>query len=281
MARRFDRGRMISKSILTSGDLVDLPIWQRWLWMGLILMADNAGLVRHNLSTFRSVILLGTRISPTQIEQALSTFQTRNMLSSRTLGDVSYWQITNFSAGQRLKDRETPLEREREREDEREREREGITHAPDPSIPRGGGEAVERLRLRLEGRYEPVVHSLLSEIGRWGPCAPPKAESIFLKLREPKAEALAAWRRYAEAHGQPSALAACQNFSHPDEVPPEPKGKTFAQDREAQTEEAENRKRAMDLEAQQARRAEAAARRDKTRPEELSVMLEKFKEKLR
>jgi hypothetical protein len=149
---------------------------------------------------------------------------------------------------------------------------------------RGGvnSPSVEEARVRLEGFYDETSSRLLQEITGMTGVGRALRSKIFVRLREPKAETLAAWRAYAESHGGAASVVGRMDlFGHPDELPPEPKGKTFAQSREAETEEAENRKRAMDLEAQQARRAEAAARRDKTRPEELSVMLEKFKEKLR
>lgn len=124
MARRYDRGRMISRSMYTSGDLVDLPAWQRLLWSGLIVFADNSGMVRDNDVLFRGTLLAGLRHSRDAVRRAIDTFAARSMLSRCKLDGVSYLKITNFDEGQRLKDRKGAQEREREREREDERERE-------------------------------------------------------------------------------------------------------------------------------------------------------------
>ena len=120
--------------------------------------------------------------------------------------------------------------------------------------------------------------SLLDQLGKWARCSRQKAEGIYLRLREPKAETFSAWQRHAEVEGKPAAIGAAQNYAHPDEVPPEPR-KTQTETRLA--EEAERKKRAREIEEQQRKRAEDAEKRERTRPEDIASLLEQYKEKKR
>lgn len=110
MARRFQPGRMISRSLYTSGDLVDQPAWVRLLWSGLIVFANEDGMIRDNIRFFSGTILAGLGIRPHRIRNALDTLTERRCISREILDDVSWLRITNFHHGQRLKWRE----RERE-----------------------------------------------------------------------------------------------------------------------------------------------------------------------
>lgn len=100
------RARLISRDFFTSADLTDLPAPARLLFAGLIVYADDAGIIRHHPRFFQRTILQGLRISLTAIEQWLDMLRTRNVLAPRKLEGVSCWKITNFAAFQRLKRRE-------------------------------------------------------------------------------------------------------------------------------------------------------------------------------
>jgi hypothetical protein len=99
---------MISESILDSGDLIDLPYWADKLWLGLILLADNSGWIRADSHRLRARCMLkrAHRMPAlAQVERAISTFVARSMLVPCRMEGVSGYRLTNFSAGQRLRDR--------------------------------------------------------------------------------------------------------------------------------------------------------------------------------
>lgn len=97
------RRRMIWDTIFSSGDLCDLPAAARWLWLGLIIFADDSGLVRENVHFFQRTILFGLRVSRERIRSWLALFEARGMLASCNLNGVTYYQITNFFSFQKLK----------------------------------------------------------------------------------------------------------------------------------------------------------------------------------
>jgi hypothetical protein len=97
------RRRMIHDGIFCSGDLVDLPAAARWLWLGLIVYADDDGMFRDNVRFFQRTILSGLRVSQERILTWLALFVSRGMLSTCKFNDVSGYRITNFFRFQKLK----------------------------------------------------------------------------------------------------------------------------------------------------------------------------------
>lgn len=85
----------------------------------------------------------------------------------------------------------------------------------------GGNPENDRLKLRLEGRYDPEIGRLVDEVAKFARSSPRTAEELFLRLREPKIETFRAWEHYAQAHSRAATLGAMHNWSHPDEVPEE------------------------------------------------------------
>lgn len=115
--------RLISRDFFTSGDLEDLGAKAKLLFAGLVVFADDAGVIRHQPRFYRNTILHGERASLVWIETTLSTLCERSVLTPCKLEGVSCYRITNFSRFQRLKRREG-----KRREDEVEGEGEAVAH---------------------------------------------------------------------------------------------------------------------------------------------------------
>lgn len=108
------RCRMIYDSIFSSPDLIDLPATARWLWLGMIVYADDNGMLRAHSGFLYHTIMTGTRTSQTRIRQFLSTFETRSMITPCTFEGISYYKITNFFRYQRLREGKGREENRRE-----------------------------------------------------------------------------------------------------------------------------------------------------------------------
>ncbi len=98
--------RMISREFFTSADLEGLGAKGKLLFAGLIVHADDAGIIRHHVGFYRACILHGERTSVAWVLHVLSTLEARHVLSPCNLEGVKCWRITNFSRFQRLKRRE-------------------------------------------------------------------------------------------------------------------------------------------------------------------------------
>ena len=97
------RGRMIGRGFFTSADLTDQPAWVRILWAGLVVFADDSGLIRDNERFFRGTLLCGLGIRRDRLLSAIGTFIARGMLSICQAKGVSHYQVTNFKTHQKLK----------------------------------------------------------------------------------------------------------------------------------------------------------------------------------
>ena len=189
---RFKRGRMISESILESGDLMDQPYWVRWLWLGILLKADNSGWIRDHMGLFRNSILSasapnGARTGPKSpgtgaISTAIELFVRRRMLEPRQLTFISGYQITNWSAGQKLKS----YKPSREDEDEDE-----MKIPPSPPLERGDERGSDSAAPREEPEVPDEVLRFAFDVLR-----AESDEQTFETLRRLKTrpEDLAGWR---------------------------------------------------------------------------------------
>ena len=102
--------RMISREFFTSADLQDQPYWASVLFAGMIVFADDAGVIRADPMYLRCIILAPNmhRRCPksADIVQVLNTYIARRMLTACNFEGVSCYKITNFTRFQRLKRRE-------------------------------------------------------------------------------------------------------------------------------------------------------------------------------
>ena len=207
--------RMISRDFFTSADLTDLPPAARLLFAGLIVYADDAGVVRHHPRFFQRTLLQGSRISLTLIEQWLDTLRTRNVLRSDILEGVKCWHITNFARFQRLKRREG-----KRREDEvKQLQRTSARQALDPKT--------ELLELTDAEQVEAWLHQTC----HFGSVKARKVLSLGVTMSDVKA-----WCEYEKLNGTEAMIGAIQGARNPDALPKKISGNSNGsiQDRERQ-----------------------------------------------
>jgi len=115
--------RMIHRDFFTSKDLEDLPATGRLLFNGMIVYADDAGIIRHHPYFFKHTLLHRLKVGLKEIDTYLDHLRTKSCISSVTLQGVSCWQITNFDQFQALK------RRDGKRRDDEEKGTEASAHA--------------------------------------------------------------------------------------------------------------------------------------------------------
>lgn len=98
--------RMISRDFFTSADLVDLPAPARLLFAGMIVFADDSGVIRDNVTFFQRTLLCGIDVRPCRVRSWTDALAMRHCIESVFLEGVKCWKITNFFRFQRLKRRE-------------------------------------------------------------------------------------------------------------------------------------------------------------------------------
>ncbi len=125
--------RMISREFFTSADLVDLPAAARLLFAGMIVFADDAGVVRDNSVFFARTLCSGIDVRPCRVRGWCDALASRGCIKSVFLEGVKCWRITNFHKFQRLRKRKGNRQDEDEVEDEVEVDDEA--RAIDLSIP--------------------------------------------------------------------------------------------------------------------------------------------------
>lgn len=145
--------RMISRDFFSSADLIDQPYWAQVLFAGMIVLADDAGIVRADPLYLRNACLSPNkhRRCPDlcSISAVLDAFTARRMLDPCKLEGVSCYKITNFTRFQRLK----------RREGKRREEEENTSEALALEDVRGGGDS----STAMEDHYDPRKR----EVGRW------------------------------------------------------------------------------------------------------------------
>ena len=210
-------GRMINRDFFTSADLTDLPWWGHLLFAGMIVFADDAGVIRADPGYLRNLALVwrgdgsaradrGPRRVPSlaAVRLVLGQLVARGCLELGNFENVSCYKITNFTRFQRLKRREG-----------KRREEKGREARTDARVPEAAGDDSSGA---MEAYYD-QDQALVRELQKFMRCSPAKAREVFPGLREPRHATLAAWRAYEAREGSGAALGAIQAFSHPDEVP--------------------------------------------------------------
>jgi len=99
-------GRLIHRDFFTSPDLTDLPAAARLMFAGMIVHADDAGIIRDQPVLFARLYCFGLDVRPCRVRAWLDTLMCRKCIQSVFLEDVKCWRITNFAQFQRLKRRE-------------------------------------------------------------------------------------------------------------------------------------------------------------------------------
>lgn len=96
------KARMIHRELFTSADLEDLPAAARLIFIGMIVHADDEGLVRDQPVLFARLYCNGIVLRPCRVRTWLVSLASRGCIASVQREGVSYWQITNFARFQRL-----------------------------------------------------------------------------------------------------------------------------------------------------------------------------------
>lgn len=121
--------RLIHRDFFSSADLTDLPWWGQLLFAGMIVHADDAGVIRADTGYLRNLILPCSRLRKrpglTSIRLVLDQLRTRRCLEDVQLEGVSCFRITSFARFQRLK------RREGKRRDDEENTREAFARESD------------------------------------------------------------------------------------------------------------------------------------------------------
>ena len=204
--------RMIHRDFFSSADLHDQPYWAEVLFAGMIVFADNSGVIRADPLFLRNTILAPTphRRCPSvaAMSHVLCTFVARSMLVVCKLENVSCYRVTNFAKFQHLNRREGKRREENTREDVRVR-----VEIP-PIQPAEFREAAER----VEGHYGPEAQ-LIRDTKKLLQCSTETARERVRSFRTPKAETLHAWKALASSTPLVELRSKAASFSHPDEVP--------------------------------------------------------------
>ncbi len=99
-------GRFIHRDFFTSPDLADLPAAARLMFAGMIVHADDAGVIRDQPVLFARLYCYGLDVRPCRVRAWLDALACRKCIQSVFLEGVKCWRITNFARFQRLKTRE-------------------------------------------------------------------------------------------------------------------------------------------------------------------------------
>ena len=146
------KGRTIQRDLFGSGDLIDLPVAARLLWVGLIVFADHEGRIRLDPRWLKNRILPETRTRLASIRHWIDTYAARDMIEidtrpaperhlsdscatrdvheTRTSDVVTYGVLKNF----RLYHGSTALGREGKVREEKGREGKGTSAPPPRSV---------------------------------------------------------------------------------------------------------------------------------------------------
>lgn len=95
------QARLIHRDFFSCPDLTDLPWWGQLLFGGMIVFADDAGVIRADPEYLRSLVLVCReprgRPRLAALRYVLSTLEVRGMLSACILEGISHYRITNFA----------------------------------------------------------------------------------------------------------------------------------------------------------------------------------------
>jgi len=107
---------MIYREFFTSEDVTSLPAVARILFAGMIVFADDKGLIRHSQRFYKGTILQGLHLGRLSIQRCLDLMEGLRMVCPCVVDDVKHYRITNFARFQRLTERNETKGRERELE---------------------------------------------------------------------------------------------------------------------------------------------------------------------
>lgn len=235
------KARMIHREFFTSADLEDLPAAARLIFAGMIVYADDDGLVRDQPVLFARLYCNGIVLRPCRVRTWLGTLASRGCIASVQREGVSYWQITNFAQFQRLnknknKNRILPSGENKKARPHTEPPKvapepppkpvpkPAPPTPPPPPPPRRPTACLDPRPVEGGDDADQVWHWLTQERVLVGQT---KARQI-LALGTTMAD-VAAWVEYERVHGTAAMLVGIQAKRHPRELPPR-----VAPDREAQ-----------------------------------------------
>ena len=98
--------RLIDEQFLYSQDLQDFGMKERYIWLGLLLVCDDFGWVKDDVTFLKNRIAASLRISTATFKKSLEAFEAKGMILRRTFQtdsiELSALKLRNFSKWNRL-----------------------------------------------------------------------------------------------------------------------------------------------------------------------------------
>ena len=98
--------RLIDEQFLYSQDLQDFGMKERYIWLGLLLICDDFGWVKDDVTFLKNRIAASLRISTATFKKSLEAFEAKGMILRRIFQtdsiELSALKLRNFSKWNRL-----------------------------------------------------------------------------------------------------------------------------------------------------------------------------------
>ena len=98
--------RLIDEQFLYSQDLQDFGMKERYIWLGLLLICDDFGWVKDDITFLKNRIAASLRISKATFKRSLEAFEAKGMILRRTFQtdsiELSALKLRNFAKWNRL-----------------------------------------------------------------------------------------------------------------------------------------------------------------------------------